>query len=156
MSQAGIGFPSPDEMLSITGNSGGTITPNLLGGLSIVGDGVTVTTIGDPLTHTLTIQFSHPPFVYTNVAVTPYVVLGTDYYLSVNTSIISITVKLPDSPAANTQFVIKDRSGNAELNNIILTTVTGLVTIDGVVSYAMNTNYQSVNIVFNGSNYEIF
>ena len=93
---------------------------------------------------------------YTNVAVTPYTSTATDNYLSVDTSALSITIKLPDAATANRSYTIKDRIGDAATRNITVTTVTGAVLIDGAATFVMNTAYESINIIGNGSTYEIY
>lgn len=158
MSQAGsFGGGSPSTVVStITGNAGGAVGPTL-GNINIVGDGTTINVVGNPGTSTLTISaLSNYLFAYTNVAATPYVVLATDYYLSVDTSALAITIQLPDAPTSNRLFVIKDRTGTAGTRNITVTTVGGAVLIDGAATFIMNTDYQAINLVFNGTTYEIF
>ncbi|MDP1614456.1 MAG: hypothetical protein Q8L68_01525, partial [Methylococcales bacterium] len=96
-------------------------------------------------------------FPITFVASTPYTVTSTDYFLSVSTSSAAITITLPDSTSTGRVFVIKDRTGNAATNNITIQAVNpGSVTIDGFNNYKLNTRYESVNVIFDGSNYEIF
>lgn len=86
----------------------------------------------------------------------PYVVLATDEYLSCDVSLGVLTIRLPDAPTTGRVIYIKDSSGNANSNNISVTTVGGVVTIDGVTTYTMNQNYQSISVIFNGSSYEVF
>lgn len=97
-------------------------------------------------------------FNYTNV-VGPitYVVLSTDYYISCDPSGGAITLQFPDAPTFKRLWVIKDRTGSAALNNIILTTPGGTVTFDGLTSYIMNSNYQAVNLLANATpTYEVY
>lgn len=82
-----------------------------------------------------------------------YTVLSTDQMISCDVSSGVITINLPNSTTTGRRIWIKDNSGNAATNNITLTTPGGTVTIDGVTSYAMNTDYQSVTAVFDGTNY---
>lgn len=100
--------------------------------------------------------FSVLPVAYTNVNTTPYVVLATDYYLSVDCSGGAITVQLPNAPTSDRIFVIKDRTGSAATHNITVTTVGGVVTIDGSTSFVMNTAYESIQLIFNGTSYEVY
>lgn len=95
---------------------------------------------------------------YTNVTfgMSPYTVLTTDYYLSVNSSGGAVTIDLPNAPANETVFIIKDRTGNAATNNITVTTSGGLVQIDGQTSYLIKNNYGSISVLFNGTGYEVF
>lgn len=97
-------------------------------------------------------------FAYTavNHAATPYTVLSTDYYLAVDVTAGVVTIKLPNAPTNYTQYVIKDKVGLSATSNITVTTVGGTVTIDGVTSYVLNTAYQSINVLFDGSNFQIY
>lgn len=95
-------------------------------------------------------------FSYTNVNTTPYVVTATDYYLSVDCSGGAITVQLPNAPTNFRTFVVKDRTGNAGANNITVTTVGGAVNIDGAATFVMNTNFEAIQLIFNGTTYEIY
>lgn len=103
---------------------------------------------------------STPPapfaFNYTNVATTPYVVTTTDFYLSVNSSVGPITIELPNAPPTNRLFIIKDRTGNATVNHISITTVGGIVTIDGQTTYTLAGNFGSIQLLFNSTSYEVF
>lgn len=115
-----------------------------------------IATIAGDVTFPHTVEFQEGFIVHrTAVASSPYVVLGTDYYLSVDTSV-AITIQLPDAPTTGRTFVIKDATGNAAANNISVTTVGGVVNIDGAATYPMNVNYQSIQLLFNGTSYEIF
>lgn len=117
------------------------------------GSGITVT----PGANTITISGSGTiVYGYTNVNTTPYVVLADDDYLSVDSSGGAITVQLPDAATLGKTFVIKDRTGSAGANPITVTTVGGVVLIDGATSFGMNTNYEAISILGNNSSYEIF
>lgn len=95
-------------------------------------------------------------FEYVSSAVTPYVVATTDYYISIDSSGGAKQVNLPNAPTTNRMFVIKDLTGSAGSNHITVTTVGGAVNIDGAFTYLMNIAYQSVQLVFNGTTYEVF
>jgi len=86
----------------------------------------------------------------------PYTVLSTDEYLSCDVSGGTLTVDLPDAPTTGRVIRIKDSGRDAATNNISVTTVGGVVTIDGVTTFTMNTNYQSISVIFNGTSYEVF
>jgi hypothetical protein len=120
---------------------------NVIGGM-----GIEVSGAGNTVTVASTGIF----FTYINVNTTPYFVLDTDVYLSVDTSVIPITILLPDTALLGEPYFIKDRTGNAAVNNINVTTVSGLTNIDGVTSFIIDTAYQSVSIVGNGTTYEIY
>ncbi len=95
-------------------------------------------------------------FTYTNVNTTPYVVLPADQFLGVDCSGGIITVQLPNAPSTGRIFVIKDRTGSSRTNNITVTTVGGAVTIDGATTYVINSAYQSIQLLFDGTTYQIF
>lgn len=103
---------------------------------------------------------SNPPGTitlhYTLVETTPYVVLNSDEFLGVDSSVLAITIKLPNAPAIGRVFIIKDIAGNAPANNITITTVGGVIDIDGATTFVMNSAYESVQLLFNGSYYLIF
>lgn len=86
----------------------------------------------------------------------PYIVLSTDEYLSCDVSLGVLTIQLPNAPTTGRVIIIKDSAGNCAANNITVTTVGGVVTIDGGTSFVMNTNYESISVIFNGTSYEVF
>jgi len=129
----------------------GTATPNGSGVLNVLGaNNISTTGSGN------TITINGGAFAYTNVTTSPYVVLTTDDYLSVNTSTIAITIQLPNAPSIGRVFIIKDRTGNAATHNITVTTVGGAVNIDGATTFVMNTAFESIEVIFNGTAYEVF
>lgn len=157
MSQVGS-FPTNQELgdvVSLTGNSGGAVGPDGSGNINVVGSGGVLVT-GDPSTNTLTITAGTSVLNYTTVSTTPYTVLSTDDYLGVNCSSSAITIKLPNAPTTGRVYIIKDSTGNAQTNNITVTTVGGSVTIDGATTFVMNTQYEAIQVIFNGTSYEIF
>lgn len=91
-----------------------------------------------------------------NHAASPYTVLSTDQFISVDSSGGVVTIRLPNTTTTGRVIDIKDATSSAATNNITLTTPGGTVTIDGGTSFVMNTNYQSTSVIFNGSNYLIF
>ncbi len=93
---------------------------------------------------------------YTQVSTSPYVVQSTDEFLGVVTSSIAITIKLPNAPATGRTYVVKDISGDALLHNITVTTVGGVVLIDDATFSIMNTDYESLQFLFNGTKYLIY
>lgn len=126
----------------ISGINGSSITPTAY----VVIDG------NDQLsTHALNIVSK-----YTVVNASPYVVTATDYYMTVDTSTIPITIRLPDAPTQYRTFVIKDSAGNASVNNITVTTVSGILNIDAATTFVMNSNYQSIQLIYSGFGYEVY
>lgn len=140
---------------SLTGNTGGAVFPTAEN-INVVGDGVAVIVAGNPGLSTLTISVTGITRRYTDVTTTPYVVLNTDDYLSVDTTVLAITIQLPNNPVVGRVWTVKDRSGMAATRNITVTTVGGAVTIDGATTFVMNTAYESIDVIYNGSSYEIW
>ncbi len=89
-------------------------------------------------------------------AQTPYTVLSTDYYIGANVTAGVITLLFPNAPTTGRIFVVKDVVGLSASSNITVTTVGGAVLIDGATSYVMNLNYQAIQLIFNGTSYEIY
>lgn len=114
------------------------------------GSGATTSGAGN----TITITASQTVNV-TSVTSSPYVVLPTDYYLSVSTAS-SKTIQLPNAPSTGRFIIVTDSTGNAALNNISVTTVGGVVNIDGNPIYTINIGYGSAQFIFNGVSYEVF
>ncbi len=117
------------------------------------GSGITVTSSAN----VITISGSGTIiYTYTNVNTSPYVVLTTDYYISVDSSGGSRIIQLPNAATVGKTFIIKDRTGSAATNNITITTVGGAVNIDGATTFVMNSAYQSISVLGNGTTYEIY
>ena len=156
--------PPPGFVEFLEGNDGIPVGPNASGIIFVPGDGVLssgVSSAGNMVTtntaaNTLTVSPTQAQFMTnrTLIAASPYAVLATDHYLSVNTSVSTITVNLPATPGTNRLFIIKDVNGNAAVNNISVVPNSG--TIDGLSTYIMNSNYQAIQLLFNGTNYEVY
>lgn len=82
----------------------------------------------------------------------PYTTLISDYVILVDTSSARTITPLA-SPVTGTMYVIKDNVGSAAANNITVTP--SGKNIDGVASYVMNQNYESITIVYNGTQWNI-
>jgi len=95
-------------------------------------------------------------YVAIGFADSPYTVLSDDYFISVNTSGGAITVNLPDAPATNRRFVIKDRTGNSATNNVTIKSLTAASTIDLNASDLLNIAFESGEYLYHGNNYEVF
>lgn len=87
---------------------------------------------------------------------TPTNISPSAIFVSVDTSTLAITVRLPNSPRENQIFYVKDLSGNAAVNNITVTTVSGAINIDGATTFVMGVNYQSAGFLWNSTSYEVF
>ena len=85
----------------------------------------------------------------------PYNILLTDYIIAVDTTGSARTIRLPNAATTGQVFIIKDNNGNAQANNITLTTVGGAVTIDGETTQIMNAAWISIAVYFNGTSYRI-
>jgi hypothetical protein len=135
-------------LIGSTGNDPVLATLTAGGGITIAnGAGtITITSAGADI------------LAYTQVTngMSPYTVLSTDEYLAANTSGGAVTLRFPNAPTTGRVYYIKDRNGTAATSNISVTTVGGAVTIDGSTTYTINTNYASINILFNGTSYEVF
>jgi hypothetical protein len=159
MSQSGIinltnsGTPI---LATLTGNSGGAVGADVSQNINIIGTGGVIVT-GNPATNTLTISASSSYSVtIVNHAASPYTVLITDEFLSVDVTAGVVTLNFPNGPTTGSSWIIKDAKGLAGTNNITYTTPGGTVTFDGATSKVLNSNYESVQVLFDGTNYEIF
>jgi hypothetical protein len=92
---------------------------------------------------------------YTGIAFidSPYTAAANDDVIGADVTGGAISVLLPNAPATGREFTVKDIAGLAAASNITVTTVGGAVNIDGATSFVMNTAYESVTVVFNGSAY---
>ncbi len=91
------------------------------------------------------VTFSTPAYVYN--------VLSSDYYIAVIATNAG-TIVLPAAPANGTLYIIKDRNGLASTNNITINPNGN--TIDLAASYVLAGNFDSIQLLFENGNYEIF
>lgn len=114
-----------------------------------------ITTSGSGSTVTISLTGAIPN--YTNVVgPTTYVVQATDFFISCDSTLGAITIALPNITTSYREIIVKDRTGTASLNNIIITTVGGILLIDGAASYTLSDNYESVDLLYSLTQYEIF
>lgn len=132
------------------GNSSGSLT-SLANGST--GQVLTAVSGNDPTWSAVSLS---PTYTSVNFAASPYTVLTTDQYISVDSSGGAVTLRFPNAPTTSKTYTIKDRTGNAATNNITYTTVGGAVTIDGATSNVININYGSINLLFNATSYEAY
>lgn len=97
-----------------------------------------------------------PNYVNVDSSMSPYTVTATDYYISVDASGGAVIINLPDAPTADRQFIIKDRLGVSQTNNITIQSITGASTIDQQSNYTFIDNFESLECLWHGGNYEIF
>jgi len=86
----------------------------------------------------------------------PYTVLAADQYMSCDVSSGVLTIDLPDTTTTGRLFIVKDEGGDAATNNITITTTGGAVLIDGATTFVMNTDYEAVSLVWNGTSYSVY
>jgi hypothetical protein len=88
-----------------------------------------------------------------NIVSTAYTVTNQDQIILVNATSGAIAITLP--PAASvlgTHYTIKDWKGNSATHNITISAASGQ-TIDGSSTFVMGTNYETVRLVGDGSNW---
>ena len=144
-----------DNVVGSVATDSGTVTPSSnsftvtgSGGITTSGSGSTLTIIG-------TSEQVVPVTLLDDMDST-YTVLTSDYYLSCDVSGGVLELDFPNAPSTGSVWIVKDSTGSAATNNITVTTVGGVVTIDGGTSFVMNTNYEAIQIIFNGTSYEVF
>lgn len=89
-------------------------------------------------------------FIQDKTVITDYIVLATDDLILVNhTAIVDIT--LPATPEEHKKYTVKDKSGSASTNAI---TVKGNGnTIDGMSTLIINSNFGSIDFIYDGSDW---
>ena len=165
MSQSGIASDNASAIgfvNTLTGNSGGAVPPTA-GNINVVGSG-NITVTGTPGTSTLTI--TETSFVIANnytLVTGPMTYVGDsgvnpDYYIAVNSSGGAVTLQFPNTTTSFRTFTVKDRNGNSSGGGtqIHITTVGGAVTIDGQTTATIDSNFGSLQLLFNGTSYEIY
>ena len=97
----------------------------------------------------------HPTAPEVNVTIvttTPYTPNGEQCYLGVNVPRSSIVLSSL-GVCSGKVYIIKDVSGSALTNNITVTAPGS--TIDGQASYILNTDYGSITLVYNGTEWSV-
>lgn len=108
-------------------------------------------------TNVITIILTNTITQYTDViGPTTYDVVLDDYYISCNTFGGPVTIRLADTTTQYRTWVIKDRTGTSNTNSVFVTTVSGVVLIDGLTSYTFGDDYESLQVLWNGTSYETF
>ena len=111
----------------------------------IAGTGIGITNAAG----TITIASALTP---TTPGAYPYTTLATDQLILVDSSVARTIIPI-SSPATGQTYIIKDNVGTAALNNITVTP--SGKNIDGSASYIINTNYGSITIIYNGTQWVI-
>ncbi len=154
-------LPPHFQIVSTSGGGGGIqtingISPNLSNNFVLsAGPGISLTSISNGIQIAATdAAFSYKSVIF---AMSPYTVLVSDYFLSVDSSAGAVTLLFPNVPVALQTWVVKDRTGNALANNVTLTTPGGLDLLDGSATYLLDDNFEAIQILANPSlNYELF
>jgi len=95
-----------------------------------------------------------PAYKYVSTAIS-YAVLSTDAIIGVTDNSSARTITMPNSGMAIGQrWSVKDQAGTAASANNITISGNG-ANIDGAATYVINTNFGSVDLYWNGSNFFI-
>ena len=155
-----VGNPGTSTLTaSLTGGTNGQVPIAATAGVPIwasVGAGQNITvTVG---ANTLSIAASQAQILtaYRVANASPFVINATDFYITVDTTAVPITIQLPDAPTTYRRFIIKDSGGMAAINNVTVTTVSGILNIDAAPTFTMNSNYQAIELMYSGFGYEVF
>jgi hypothetical protein len=98
---------------------------------------------------------TRPIFVHREPTAEDYVMTGNEYLVAVTDTSQERSVYLPSAVTCfNRQFVIKDESGAAGTNAIIVRTTLGQ-TLDGQPFFVLGGDYNAITIYSNGSNWFI-
>lgn len=153
---SGASAPSPQMISNGQLLIGSSVAPNIRVGQLTSSDSSVTINVGNG-TIDLRASGGGQAIVYTaiNNASSPYTVLSTDYYISVDASGGTVTITLPSSTTANRLFIIKDRLGNAGTNNITIQS-SGGTTVDGQSTLLIANNFGAVQLLFHGTNYEVY
>ena len=149
-----IGGSTSSTLANVTVVDNGVLITNAIGVPSLLANGVT----GQVLTATT----GSPPSwaapsgsLLVNVTAPgayPYTTLATDNVIIVDTTSARTITPLA-SPSIGQVHRIKDNVGSAAANNITITP--SGKNIDGSASYIINTNYGSIDIVYNGTQWNV-
>lgn len=150
---ATVTIDADDTVVASVATDGSAATPS--GNAFTIAGGTNVTTSGSGSTVTIDAT-ADKELTYISTTDATYTVLSTDQFVSVDASGGAKQVNLPNTTDTGRVVYIKDQGGDAGSNNIIVTTPGGSVTIDGSTTFVMNTAYQSIAVIFNGTNYEVF
>ena len=137
------------------GSSWDVIQTNIdLSSITITGGSITGTAIGATTLSNSSAVTGH----VSAVAAATYDLQVTDHILSITytgTGPVTNLRLMTAQMVSGRTLVIKDTGGNAFLNPITVTTEGG-ETIDGQDTFVMNSNYQSINLFTNGSNWFVY
>lgn len=148
--------PAASGVTSVSGtsnqiNSTGGTTPVLSLSSTITTPG-SLTTTTTLTSTTLFSALAGQIVAITTPGAYPYTTLATDFVILVDSSA-ARTITPLGSPATGQMYRIKDNTGSAALNNITITP--SGKNIDGAASKIINSNYGSVDIVYNGTQWNL-
>lgn len=81
-----------------------------------------------------------------------YTLTNSDDFVGVDTSA-ARTITMPSAPSTGKRWTIKDKTGTAAAFNI--TVSGGGHNIDGSASYTINTNFGSIDLIYNGTTFSV-
>lgn len=86
-------------------------------------------------------------------AATPYALLGTDYFVTTDTTGGVLTITLPAAPATGRMVVVYDGVGQAAANNVTIDGNGKSIAFAGTAAGTklLNTAYESATLVYNGT-----
>ncbi len=91
-----------------------------------------------------------------NHAQSPYTVLSADEFIGVTVTGGTVEILLPNAPSTGRVYIVKDNIGLSPISNITVTTVGGTVLIDSEATAVINSSFESLQLLFNGTEYLIF
>lgn len=86
-------------------------------------------------------------------AASPYTVLGTDYFITTDSTAAIMTITLPATPTTGRTIIVYDGVGQAAINNVTIDGNGANITAGGTsaATKAINTAYESYTLTFNGT-----
>jgi hypothetical protein len=135
----GINTQQPTNTLEIVGTVSGSSTLEIVGNATLGGN----------------LNVSGAQVVNRTAATTTYSVTATDYYIGCNTNGGAFTVTLPATSGLEGRILwFKDEQGEAGTNTLTLS-CSNAETLDGQTTRVIDTNYGSLTMVSDGSNWFI-
>ncbi len=86
---------------------------------------------------------------------TALVVPNNQYWIGINAVTNPVNINFDETYQEGQTFYIKDISGNASTNNMVISTTGGTITFDGSTSLTISTDYGGYALRFDGTNFNI-